>query len=127
MSRLYLSNPCAFLVYPLHTAMRAQSAPGFPCALSDERGNEIAEPGRKPVAGIIFVVPAKRPFFACCASFAGLKSAEALARRRKREPGPITTGLCCYGALEPQRAPTFTPVVMGPCARAQLRTRQGRH
>ena len=51
MSRLYLSNPCAFLCYPLHTAMRAQSAPGFPCALSSERDDELAKPGRKRAAG----------------------------------------------------------------------------
>ena len=45
MSRLYLSNPCAFLS-PLHTVLRAQSAPGFPCALSTERDNEIAKLGQ---------------------------------------------------------------------------------
>ena len=38
MSRLYLSNPCAFLFYPLHTVLRAQSAPGLPCALSFQEG-----------------------------------------------------------------------------------------
>src|SRR3954463_3493359 len=37
MSRLYLSNPCAFLTTQAHTAMRAQSAPGFPCALRPRR------------------------------------------------------------------------------------------
>src|SRR5262245_45683925 len=52
LSRLYLSNPCAFLCYPLHTAMRAQSAPGFPCALSSERDNKIAKLGRNLVAGM---------------------------------------------------------------------------
>src|SRR4051812_22667413 len=41
MSRLYLSNPCAFFTTPLHTAMRAQSAPGFPCALSSKREQRI--------------------------------------------------------------------------------------
>jgi len=41
MSRLYLSNPCAFFHYPLHTAMRAQSAPGFPCALCQREGQRI--------------------------------------------------------------------------------------
>jgi hypothetical protein len=45
MSRLYLSNPCAFFLYFQHTAMRAQSAPGFPCALCQKRGNEIAQLG----------------------------------------------------------------------------------
>ena len=46
MSRLYLSNPCAFFRYFQHTAMRAQSAPGFPCALYSKRANEIAELGQ---------------------------------------------------------------------------------
>jgi hypothetical protein len=43
MSWLYLSNPCALFHYPLHTVLRAQSAPGFPCALFKERGNEFEE------------------------------------------------------------------------------------
>ena len=38
MSRLYLSNPCAFSCYNQHTVVRAQSAPGFPCALFGKRG-----------------------------------------------------------------------------------------
>src|SRR5262245_35463478 len=29
-----------------HTALRAQPAPGFPCALFTERDNEMAQPGR---------------------------------------------------------------------------------
>src|SRR5690242_6510193 len=33
--------------YPLHMAMRAQSAPGLPCALSKEREQRIAELRRK--------------------------------------------------------------------------------
>ena len=37
---------------PLHMAMRAQSAPGFPCALFQEEGHRIAEPGRNRVAGM---------------------------------------------------------------------------
>jgi hypothetical protein len=41
MSRLYLSNPCAFFRYFQHTVMRAQSAPGFPCALFKEEGQRI--------------------------------------------------------------------------------------
>ena len=40
MSRLYLSNPCALFHYPLHTVLRAQSAPGFPCALCSREGHE---------------------------------------------------------------------------------------
>src|SRR5690349_12973787 len=38
MSRLYLSNPCAFYRYSSHTAMRAQSAPGFPLRPLFKRG-----------------------------------------------------------------------------------------
>ena len=57
MSRLYLSNPCASL-YHLHTVLRAQSAPGFPCALCQrERGEEIAELGRNRAAGMRTRVP----------------------------------------------------------------------
>ena len=51
MSRLYLSNPCAFLHYPLHTAMRAQSAPGFPCALCPGGSNEMATTRAKTSRG----------------------------------------------------------------------------
>jgi hypothetical protein len=43
MSRLYLSNPCAFFHYFQHTVMRAQSAPGFPCALFGKGDKEIAQ------------------------------------------------------------------------------------
>src|SRR5689334_14011290 len=46
MSRLYLSNPCALFLL-LHTVMRAQSAPGFPCALSQRGSNELAKLRRK--------------------------------------------------------------------------------
>ena len=45
MSWLYLSNPCASLPLPLHTVLRAQSAPGFPCALSMERDDEMQNSG----------------------------------------------------------------------------------
>ena len=47
MSRLYLwFNPCAFLAQFLHTGLRAQSALGFPCALSSERDNEMQDLGQ---------------------------------------------------------------------------------
>src|SRR5215207_4282935 len=42
MSRLYLSNPCALFAF-LHTVLRAQSAPGFPCALSAREGQRIGK------------------------------------------------------------------------------------
>src|SRR5262249_51645709 len=41
MSRLYLSNPCS-LSSLSHTVLRAQSAPGLPCALSMQRATEDA-------------------------------------------------------------------------------------
>src|SRR5689334_3373978 len=52
MSRLYLSKPCAFLCYPLHTVLRVPPAPGLPCALSSERDNELASLGQQPAAGM---------------------------------------------------------------------------
>jgi hypothetical protein len=52
MSWLYLwFNPCAFYHYPSHTGLRAQSAPGFPCALFKERANEMHSPGENHAAG----------------------------------------------------------------------------
>ena len=54
MSRLYLSNPCAFsYLLPLHTMLRAQSAPGFPCALSSEEcaATNFQELGRNAPRG----------------------------------------------------------------------------
>src|SRR5262245_38351245 len=41
MSRLYLSNPCAFFYYPLHAVLWAQPAPGLPCALCSRREQRI--------------------------------------------------------------------------------------
>jgi hypothetical protein len=40
-----------FCSTPTHTGLRAQSAPGFPCALCQREGHEDAKPGRKPAAG----------------------------------------------------------------------------
>src|SRR5262245_8129474 len=42
------STPVCFLS---HTGLRAQSAPGFPCALVRQRDNEIAQLGRKSRRG----------------------------------------------------------------------------
>jgi hypothetical protein len=42
MSRLYLFNPCALFPF-LHTVLRAQSAPGFPCALSSREGQRVCK------------------------------------------------------------------------------------
>src|SRR5262249_32894837 len=39
------------LRYPLHTVLRAQSAPGFPCALCSEEGQRIARLRRIRVVG----------------------------------------------------------------------------
>jgi len=44
MSWLYLwFNPCAFYHYPSHTGLRAQSAPGFPCALFSREGQRVGK------------------------------------------------------------------------------------
>src|SRR5215470_2809417 len=44
MSRLYLwFNPCAFLSLLSHTGLRAQSAPGFPCALCQREEQRICK------------------------------------------------------------------------------------
>ena len=53
MSRLYLSNPCASL-YHLHTVLRAQSAPGFPCALCQREGQRIGATRAKTCRGNAF-------------------------------------------------------------------------
>jgi hypothetical protein len=48
--------------YPLHTVLRAQSAPGFPCALSSERDNGLEQPGQKRAAGmrrLVTVIPGR--------------------------------------------------------------------
>ena len=55
---------CTYLIrvrflFSLHTVLRAQSAPGFPCALSSEWDNEIAELGRKRAAGMLSAVIAR--------------------------------------------------------------------
>jgi hypothetical protein len=38
VSAVPVVNPCAFIAHFLHTGLRAQSAPGFPCALFSRRG-----------------------------------------------------------------------------------------
>jgi hypothetical protein len=70
MSRLYLSNPCALFVF-LHTVLRAQSAPGFPCALSSERDNEMNSSDRnmsRERVRMFYVIAseAKQSSFLCC-------------------------------------------------------------
>src|SRR5689334_381618 len=47
------------LYYPLHMAMRAQSAPGLPCALFSRGSNEMQDSSEKHAARTMFVVPAK--------------------------------------------------------------------
>src|SRR5436190_237923 len=46
MSRLYLSNPCALSTGLLHTVLRAQSAPGFPCALCTRGTTKLQNSGK---------------------------------------------------------------------------------
>src|ERR1700741_5170378 len=38
-------KPVCVLPLPLHTVLRAQSAPGFPCALGSQRANELQSSG----------------------------------------------------------------------------------
>jgi hypothetical protein len=53
MSRLYLwFNPCASLAHFSHTGLRAQSAPGFPCASLFGGVNVSASPGQIRAAGM---------------------------------------------------------------------------
>src|SRR5689334_13894446 len=47
-------NPCAFFHYSLHTVLRAQSAPGLPCALVSRKFGRMCERAvahQPPVAG----------------------------------------------------------------------------
>ena len=88
---------------PLHTVLRAQSAPGFPCALSTERDNEIAKLGQimsrecfrlfEIVSAYSIVVPDKRA-------------------TSERDPGPITTGKSFAKAVAPA-SQTTTPCGYG--------------
>src|SRR4051794_2141112 len=54
-------KPVCVLDYPLHTVLRAQPAPGLPCALCGSEGQRDAQPGRKPVAGMRTLACAGRP------------------------------------------------------------------
>src|SRR5262245_11425593 len=56
MSRLYLSNPCAFFL-PLHTVLRVPPAPGLPCALCQREGQRNARLERKTRCGVESVCP----------------------------------------------------------------------
>src|SRR5215204_2350857 len=60
MSRLYLANPCA-LFLPLHTVLRAQSAPGFPRALCSREGPRDFKPRAKQAARMRTHVSTRRP------------------------------------------------------------------
>src|SRR5437660_210063 len=96
MSRLYLSNPCAFFPYLQHTAMRAQSAPGFPCALSKGRGTTRCKTRAK----------ASRGNESTCA--------QQTQCRPGGTPGPITTGCSYAKAGGSSLLQQHDPVVMGP-------------
>src|ERR1700754_4305307 len=45
-------------LYPLHTVLRAQSAPGFPCALFSKEGQRDGRTRANQVAGMYFCVSA---------------------------------------------------------------------
>src|SRR5262245_33654235 len=95
MSRLYLSNPCAFFRYFRARRCGRSQRPAFPAPSSQERDNEFVEPGRKRVAGM-----------RACARQIHLSS--------RRRPGPIRRGgnylARWLSALRQQRP----AVVMGP-------------
>src|SRR5262245_27605600 len=46
MSRLYLSNPCAFLLYFSTRCCGRSRRPAFPAPSVQERDNELASPGQ---------------------------------------------------------------------------------
>ena len=85
MSRLYLSNPCALLLYPLHTAMRAQSAPGFPCALCSKRANDLQTSGENAPRECILLFDESYP------------QDHRRPGQAKRGPGLTFTELVCEG------------------------------
>src|SRR5689334_21292408 len=75
MSWLYLSKPCAFLHYPLHTELAgaASARPSLRPPFKGEQRNR--KPRANRVARMSMHVPtslrAKRPVYACCASGEG--------------------------------------------------------
>ena len=114
---------------PLHTVLRAQSAPGFPCALCGSEGQRDCRTRADRVAGTTaYVSPSlrgakRRPVYACCASYAGL----GVRRSSKSQGGnnpPIRPwrhgllrGACHPAALRAdgvaRLGPYFTPVRIG--------------
>ena len=99
MSRLYLSNPCAFFRYFSHTALRAQSAPGFPCALCSREGQRRCRTRAKTRRGNENV----------CA-VASLQ----IPLSSRRRPGPIRRGGYCLARWSSACPRQHPPVVMGP-------------
>ena len=84
MSRLYLSNPCAFFSTHCTRVLRVPPAPGFPCALYSREGQRDAELGRRTrrekestCLSTSLRGAKRRPVYACCASYAGLGVREA--------------------------------------------------
>src|SRR5215475_15315558 len=70
MSRLYLSNPCAFFFYHRTRCCGCNQRPAFPAPSHQERDNEDAKLRRNRVVRILAVVPAKAGThnhrMACC-------------------------------------------------------------
>src|SRR6266496_439775 len=98
---------CAYNCAFWHTRPRVQSAPGFPCALWFGEGQRICKTSGETRRENNF----RRPGQASNAS---------------ADPGPIRRGGCCLKKWSTALLQQLKPVVMGPCSRAQLRTRQGR-
>src|SRR5689334_1511507 len=108
MSRLYLSNPCAFFRYLSHTVLRAQSAPGFPCALFPKGEQTRCKTRAK----------ARRGNERCCLKNELANSLSSrTSERSERDPGPMTTGSSFCKGWSSNRFWQRRPVVMGPCVR----------
>ena len=91
MSRLYLSNPCAFSFLIAHGAAGAVSARLSLRPFLTERDNEIAELGQTMSRECLRLFENSIVKLNCRAGQA------------KRDPGPITTGLSCLERPEPHR------------------------
>ena len=81
--------------FSLHTVLRAQSAPGFPCALSAREGQRNcrtrAKSSRENAAG-------------CLKQNQQIPLSSRTSERSERDPGPITTGLRFAKAGAPARS-----------------------
>ena len=84
LSRLYLSNPCAFLS-PLHTAMRVHPAPGFPCALPSREGQRDCKTRAKTCRGNVSGCSKAEAACSAVVPYKRVERLSAVARRAKAE------------------------------------------